>query len=132
MPVCVICNTEEASWQCIVCNRAIGPKCARMVGDKVYCLDHVPAQAEAPKPEQKRNLSGLRKAIWTVLILLIATGAMLFVTNSYISTLPEMPLLKPVMDILVLFQSMGLMVVLGIAGILALLIIAYVVLRRKK
>lgn len=129
MAVCVRCNREEAVWQCIICNRAIGKDCAREVSGKIYCLDHVPVQP-ATETKPKRELSGLVKVIWTVLILLIGTGAILYIMQWYAASMPPIPIAS-IAAIINLFQTVGLLIVGGLAAIFVILLIAYAVLRRR-
>ena len=128
MATCVICNKENAQWQCSVCDRAIGPNCARTADGKVYCIDHVPAQSKAMP---KSDLSALRKTIWAMLFLTIGTGAILYVVQSYVASAPPIEV-QPVATILQLFQTTGLLVVEGLAGLLVLLVIIYAIMRRLR
>lgn len=125
MATCVVCNKENAKWQCSVCGRAIGPNCASTIQGKVYCIDHAPAQSESMP---KSDLSGLRKAIWAMLFLTIGTGTILYVVQSYVAGAPPIQV-QPVTTILQLFQTTGLLVVEGLAGLLVLLIIIYAIMR---
>jgi len=131
MVVCVRCNKEEASWKCSVCGRMIGIDCTRDIGGKIYCLDHVPGPFPVTKePPKKKEYPGLVKAIWSVAFLLVGTGAMQYIVIKYAVGVPgvEFAGFTAILD---LFQRLGLMIVGGLAAMLALLIIAYAALRRS-
>lgn len=129
MVVCEICGKEVAIGQCAVCGRAIGPAHASVADGKVFCPNHVPAGV--PAPAAKPELAGLRKAIWTLLALVIGTGAILYIMQSYAASMPPIPI-GEVATIIQMFQTIGLLIVEGLAGLLVLLLIAYAVLRRRK
>lgn len=129
MVVCERCRKEEAYWQCETCKLPIGVDCTRQVGDKFYCIEHVPGQPLQEKPVP--TYSGLRTSIWTVLILLIGAGAILFVMQSYAASMPAVPI-PGIAAIVGLFQTIGLSIVGGLALLLLILVIAYVALRRRK
>lgn len=135
MVTCVICNKEEGKWQCSVCGRMVGTKCGREIGGRAYCIDHIPASAmplpSIPEPGTRRDLSGLVKAIWTVLFLTFGAGAILYVMQRYAASVP-VEQLGPVAAIILLFQTIGQFIVSGLAGILVILIIVYAVLRRPR
>jgi hypothetical protein len=129
MVVCERCKEEEAEWQCETCKLPIGVECTRVINGKYYCIEHVPVQPAQEKPAT--TYPGLRMSIWTVLILLIGSGAIFFVMQSYAASMPAVPI-PGIASIVGLFQTVGLSIVGGLAVLLAILVIAYVALRRRK
>lgn len=115
---CAICGKQPGEWQCSVCGRLVCRAHARTVNGKVYCTEHAP---------QKPALKQLRTAIWTVAILLIGAGAITYIGEQFITAVPAVPFIQETLNMM---KTTGMLVVTGLGAILAVLVIAYLALRR--
>jgi len=128
---CERCNKNLGEYKCSVCGKIICSDCKTIVNEKISCLDH-PKETVKPK---KTGLNILKKGIIAVFIVLIGVVLIFFITNYYIIKLelpPEISQLPAIMDILSLFESFGLHLIIAITVILILLIVAFVILRRRR
>ena len=128
---CERCNKNLGEYKCSVCGKIICSDCKTIVNEKISCLDH---SKETVKPK-KTSLNILKKGIVAVFIVLIGVVLIFFITNYYIIKLelpPEISQLPAIMDILSLFESFGLHLIMAITGILVLLIVVFVIMRRRR
>ncbi|MBU5557602.1 MAG: hypothetical protein KQA33_00830, partial [Candidatus Aenigmarchaeota archaeon] len=101
------------------------------IDGRTFCLEHAPKQAATDETKPTGALPGRRKALLTVLFLLIGTGIMLYIMQWYASKMSEIPI-KEIATIVEIFQTVGLLIVEGLAGLFVILLIAYGVLRRRQ
>ena len=125
---CQICGEKLGEYECSVCGKIVCEDHYKTIKGKVYCINHVPGAKEETKKPGQEKLSGIKKAIATVVILMIAVIAVYFILNSVVSA---SPLFSDIIPLLTGFTSLVMLILSGLTGILVLLIIFYVAVSRK-
>lgn len=129
---CERCDKNLGEYKCSVCGKIVCSDCKAIVNGKIICLDH---PEEGVKPPKKTGQKILKRGIMAVFIILIGVVLIFFITNYYIIKLelpPEISQIDAIMSILNLFESFGLRLIIAITVILILLIVAFVILRRRR
>jgi hypothetical protein len=130
---CQRCGINEDGYLCSVCNRVVCSDCKVVNNGKVFCLDHTQGVTQV-KP--KDSLKGLKKSIYGIVIILIGVILIFFITNFYISKIQiptdVLPQLSFIMVLLSYFESFGLYSIIGLTLILIILIIVFIIKRRKQ
>ncbi len=125
---CERCGKNLGEYLCSVCNRVVCKECKVIKNGKVLCLD-------CAKPQKEENLKGIKKAIYSVLIILIGIAIIYYITNSYLSKiqLPKEVLgISFLMDFLKYFELLGLISIFCLSIILIILVIIFLIKRKKK
>lgn len=129
---CEKCGKNLGEYKCSICNKIICSDCKTIVNKKIVCIDH---PKETAKPPKKTSLKILKKGIMAVFIILVGVVLIFFIANYYIIKLelpPEISQVPAIMDILNLFESFGLHLIVAITMVLVLLIVTFVILRRRR
>lgn len=126
---CERCNKNLGEYKCSVCNKIVCSDCKTILNGKIVCLDH---SQETVKPPKKIGLKALKMGIMGVFIILVGVVLIFFITNYYIIQIELPPDIPLIMDILSLFESFGLHLIVALTIILILLIVAFVILRRRR
>jgi len=126
---CENCGKNLGEYKCSVCGKVVCSDCKTTSNGKILCLEH---SKETLKPPKKTGLKLLRKGIMAVFIILVGVVLIFFITNYYIIKLELPPDIPVIMDVLSLFESFGLHLIIALTAILALLIVVFVILRRRR
>lgn len=121
---CQICNKNLGEYQCSNCGRIVCRFDERIINNKVVCVNCIKAAPSRPKTAS----DSLKTVIITVAIIFIAMLFILYFTNNYVNQIQFVPGIE---TFIALFKTMGLYMVGGVGFILFILIIAYLVFRRK-
>jgi len=154
---CQRCGKKDGEYFCSTCNRVICSDCKAMEGGRIYCLDDaagmIPSQnVQQPAPNIKeatqnvqqqevkpKSFKTLKDLIYADVILLIGVVIIYYISYSIISGLiisnfqtimQNLPQLSFVFVLLEYFTSFGLYAIIGLAAILIILIIVYIMKRR--
>ncbi len=117
---CQKCGAEFAEYQCSNCGALVCKNCHREVDGKTFCKDCVPNKGS--------SLQGLKSSIITVAILAAGSALILYIGNHYAQLIPSAESLGGLLGV---FKSLGFIIVGGLGVLLLILVVAYIVLRRR-
>ena len=116
---CYICKQKLGEYECSVCNNLVCKDHYRSVNNKIYCVKHIPTNP---------TLNTLKNAIVSVFVILLGMLLIAFIANYYAA---QTAAIAPLLSFMNAFAAVQTMLISGVALILFILILAYLLLRRK-